>query len=305
MVVLLVQRLGRSLKFPSRLENHNPNSGALSASINVFRSKISNITSQILLKPVEGSEFLSLAWVQKCFGVLDMVNKDFARLVVEIDYPMTAWGGAATEEFFKYSLQVLDNLNSVSSSISHLNQAKISLFYALSLVEKSPSSAKKNLQQIQPKCSSSIKLGEDFKVEELLSGIEEKSCFEKEFVILQALSAMKNIEFWVLDAILSGVGTKKSNGSNTDCLNSRFCEEINEKPGAIEEVREVNDAAMHLAAELSTARCNEAAKELKRRLVVLENSLQEIEKQTKSLFSQILDTRNQLLENFRLKGNKP
>lgn len=303
MVVLLVQRLGRSLKFPSRMENHNPNSRALLDSVDVFRSKISNITSQILLKPVEGSELLSLAWVQKCVGVLDMVNKDFARLVVEIDYPMKAWGGAATEEFLKYSLQVLDLLNSVSSSISHLNQAKISLIYALSQVEKSPSYAKENLMQIRPKCCS-IKLGEDSEVEGLLSGIEEKSCSEKEFIVLQALSAMKSIEFWVLDAILSSVETRKSNSSNTNCPNSKFCREINEKPDAIKEVREVNDAAMHLASELSTGRCNEAAKELKRRLVVLENSLQEIEKQTKALFSQILDTRNQLLENFRFKGNK-
>ncbi|KAL2461203.1 Protein BPS1 [Abeliophyllum distichum] len=267
---------------------------------------MSNFTTQILLKPVEGSEYMSLAWVQKCFGVLDMINRDFARLVVEIDYPMTAWGGTATEEFLNYSLHFLDLLNSITSSVSHLSQAKISLFYALSLVEKSPSSAKENLLQIQPKRS--IKLKEDFKVEGL-SGIEEISCFGKEFVILQALSAMKSIEFWVLDAILSGLETRKSagnfNGSNTNCLNSRFYEEMNEKPGAMEEVRGVNDAATRLAVALSTERCNEAAKELKRRLDVLENSLQEIEKQTKSLFSQVLATRNQLLENFRFKRHEP
>ncbi|CAI9764992.1 unnamed protein product [Fraxinus pennsylvanica] len=251
---------------------------------------------------------MSLTWVQKCFEVLDMINKDFTRLVVEIDYPMTAWGGAAAEEFFKYSLQSMDMLNSITSSISHMIQAKISLFYALSLVENSPSSAKENLLQNQPKCSS-IKLVEDFKVEGLFSGIEEKSCFGKESVILQAFSAMKSIEFWVLDAILSGMETRKSagnfNGSNTNCLNLRSCKEINEKPGAMKEVKEVQDAAMHLAAEISTERCKEAAKELTRRLVVLENSLQEIEKQTQSLFSQLLATRNQLLENFRFKRHEP
>lgn len=141
-------------------------------------------------------------------------------------------------------------------------------------------------------------------MEGLLSGIEEKSCFGKESVILQALSAMKSIEFWAFDAILSGMETRKSAGnncSNKNCLNSRFCKEINEKPGTMKEMREVHDAAMHLAAEISTGRCKEAAEELKRRLIMQENSLQEIEKQTQSLFSQLLAARNQLLDNFRLR----
>ncbi|KAI3448851.1 hypothetical protein Pfo_005516 [Paulownia fortunei] len=311
-MVLLAEKLGRSLKFHSRLEIHHQNSQASSASLHDFRYKTLNFLSQILLKPGKGSELLSLAWFHNCFELIHVTNRAFAKLVVEIDYPMSQWGGQATEEYLSYSLNLLDMLNSITSSVSHLNQAKISIFHALSLIENSPTSAAKYLKKIQGR-----NLGKDFKVEGS-TGIEERpGSDQKECVILQALMVLKKIGFLALGLVVSGLCSdakpyleiRKFPGGFDDplkkVLDSGFGKEMTEIQGPVEEVKEVNLAAERLSAILSTGRCGEAVGELKERLEVLENSIQGLEKQANNLFSEVLATRNKLLDNIRFIGHNP
>ncbi|KAK4411099.1 hypothetical protein Sango_0182900 [Sesamum angolense] len=78
--------------------------------------------------------------------MIDVGNRAFVKLVVEIDYPMSGWGGRADEEYLNYSLILLDLLNSINSSVSHLGQAKISTSHALNLIRNSPTA--KNLKKI-------------------------------------------------------------------------------------------------------------------------------------------------------------
>eukprot|EP00257_Ricinus_communis_P023877 XP_015583988.1 uncharacterized protein LOC107262485 [Ricinus communis] len=143
-MVLLVAKIS---KLYSKLENHHhhhrgrPQSEAFSASLQAFRSDVSSSITRLLLNSKPGGlEIMSLEWIQECFQVLPFINKAFAKLVVEIDYHMSEWKAKSMEAYLKYSLDLLDLLNSISSSLSYLGQIRLALSHALSLVESSPSS---------------------------------------------------------------------------------------------------------------------------------------------------------------------
>ncbi|KAK4414505.1 hypothetical protein Salat_2863500 [Sesamum alatum] len=306
-MVLLVEKLGRALKFPSssRLEDHHLNSEALWASLSGFRSNVSGFINKILLKPENpGRKLLSLTGFKECFELIDVGNRAFAKLVVEIDYPMSRWGGRATDEYLKYTLSLLDLLNSINSSVSHLSQAKISVSHALSMIRDSPTA--KNLKKISGRSS-----GKDFRFEGSVRIGERPGC-EKELVVLQALMVSKKIAFLALGLVLSGCSgdakpymeVRKFTGGSDDSLikvlDSRFCEEVAKIQGTLEEVEEVNSATERLSAASSAGRYGEAAEELKARLETLENSIQGIGKKANKLFSEVLAARNKLLDNIRL-----
>lgn len=237
-------------------------------------------------------------------------SKAFAELVVEIDYPATRWGGEATEEYLKYTLNLLNMLNSVSSTVSHLNQAKISILHGLSLVENSTSAAGKYLKKI-----AMCNLGKGSGVK-ASTGIEIRpGSVKKECVILEALIILNKIGLLAIGLVLSGLdcSTKPylENGNSPmgpdDPLNrvleSRFCKEMREIEGSMEEVKEVNCAIEQLFVAISSGTSTEAAaKELKGRLEVLENSIKGIEKEASNLFSQVIADRNKLLDNLRFIG---
>lgn len=236
--------------------------------------------------------------------MMHISSKAFAELVVEIDYPTTQWGGEATHQYLNYTLNLLNILNSISSSVSHLNQAKISIIHGLSLVQNSPSSAGKYLKKI-----ATSNLGKD-SGEKASTGIDIRpGSDKKERVILEALIILKKIGFWAIGLVSSGLNCSTKphleignfSGGSDDPLNrvleSRFCKEkkeIEEVNGAIERLR---------VALLSPGESDEgAAKELKGRLEVLENSIQAIEKEASNLFSQVIADRNKLLDNIRFMG---
>ncbi|KAL2536801.1 Protein BPS1 [Forsythia ovata] len=295
-MVFSVERLGRSLKI-----NNHQTSEALSASLKNFRSQLSNFLNQLVLKSeIPESEYLSLPWFHHCYDMLHMSNKSFAKLVVDIDYPMSKWGNAATEEYLNYSFNLLELLNSISSSLSHLSQAKLELSHALSHVPNSPSYAIHRLKKIQLKGPRN-----NFKVE-ILAKSEEIVCSKKERVILQALLVMKSTGLWVLGLVLSGLCSdhiKPSVALLDDSLpegvESRLCKLIIEKKGVMEEVKELNNAVAHLAEVTPSERWKDAAKDMEKRLEVLENSILGIEKQTNYLFSEFLAARDKLLDYFR------
>lgn len=302
----MVLSLGLSLK-----PNHRHKSEALSASLSNFRSEMSNLRNQLALK--SESEFLSLPWFLRCYEMLNMSNKAFAKLVVDIDYPMSKWGDAATQEYLDYTFNLMNLLNSISSSLSHLSQAKLELSHALSLVKNSPSSAVQLLKKIQLKGPRS-----NFK-QEFLAKSDETGCSEKECVILQALLVTKRTGLWVLGLVLSGLcrDTKpyleiRKSVALSDCslpeeLESRVCKLIVEKPGVMEELRQlINKATARFAEVKPGERWNDAAeKELKTRLELLENLIQGIDKQTNYMFSEFLAARDKLLDGFRHMLRKP
>lgn len=304
-MVILVERLS---KFYSKLENHHhqQQSEALMASLQAFRSDVSNCINQLCLNSKPGSEILSLSWIQQCFQLLPMINKAFAKLVVDIDYHMSKWKAKSIEEYLKYSFDLLDLLNFISSSLSHLGQTRLLLSHALSLVESSPSSAIEHLKAIKFKSSS-----QDFKVQENKEDEKETYCSDQEWVICQALRELKSVGFWVCYIALAGLcgdakaylEMRKSFGmvSNSPLidLDSSICGVIVEKRAVLKDVEELNDAAACLAAAIAIEKCDNEAEELKRRLKVFENLLDGLRNEVDHLFSKVLAGRNELLDGIR------
>ncbi|KAL7158013.1 hypothetical protein ABFS83_02G114600 [Erythranthe nasuta] len=302
-MVLLLYKLALPLKFPS---NHHRSSGDPSTSLRNFRSRISGFITQTWSKPEK--YFLSRTGFDKCFELIQTTNRAFAKLVVEIDHPMSRWSGKLTESYLSHTLISLDILNAVSSSVSHLNQAKISISHAVSLIQNSsppPSSAAASrLKKIAGENPYSCK---KFKSEGLSSSssirFQERPGFEndQESVVLQALVLCKKIVFMALGFVLSGfcgdaktyMEIRKNAGGFDDSLikdlDLRFCQEIQGNTIVMEEVKEVNNAIEEFSVE-----------ELKIRLNELENLIESVEKQTNHLFSEILAARNKLLDNLRL-----
>ena len=151
-MVLLIEKIS---KLYSKLENHHHHhhhkSEALSASLQAFQSDVSNILNQLSLNSKPGSEILSLPWILQCFGLLPSIHRAFAKLVVDIDYPISKWEAASVEEYLNYSLSLMELFNSMSSSVAYLGHARLSLAHALSLVENSPTLAIERLKAIQPR----------------------------------------------------------------------------------------------------------------------------------------------------------
>ncbi|CAB4301263.1 unnamed protein product [Prunus armeniaca] len=306
-MVLLVQKFD---KFYSKLENfhhhkHNHQSQALTASLEAFKSHVSNCLNKLSSSSKSGLEIPSFSWIQQCFDLLPIINHAFAKLVVAIDYPVSKWEAASVDEYLKYSLNLLELCNSISSSLSHLGKARLSLAHALSLVENSSLSlALKHLKPIQPKV-----LNKELRFqgnEEI--GKPRCSNISKQAVIDQALVVMQGMVFWVCGILMSGlVGEAKpylemrsSGGRFVDSwlpgLDLRASEVIVERNGVLKEVKELDDAVAGLAAAIGTGKSSdEAAEELRRRLEVFEKLVEGFGKEVDCLFNKVLAGRNQLL----------
>ncbi|KAL3537553.1 hypothetical protein ACH5RR_000919 [Cinchona calisaya] len=309
-MVLLVEKIGRSL-FPYKLDNNHYNNHdseeALSTSFQAFKSDVSKFLSQILLETKPGSELWSLAGVERCLEAMPMIDKAFAKLVVDIDYPISKWDAAASEAYLKYSLNVLELLNKISSSLSHLSHARLSLSHGLSMIKNSPSLVPKHLQKIQPK-----DLGKDFKVE-CIKENEETFSSRKESIIHEALVIMVITGFWLFGFVISGLcsdvkpyfemrkSADKLHDPSLKSLGSILSEEIRQKKSILKEVKEVNDAVAELVSDLTNRKGEASAEILDRRLEGLDKVLQGITKQTDHLFSEVLAARNKLLDTIRHK----
>ncbi|XP_050212074.1 uncharacterized protein LOC126662212 [Mercurialis annua] len=317
-MVLLVERLG---KLYSKLENlhhhhrdHDPE--ALSASLRAFRSEISSSVTQLLSNSKPGGfDILSLEWIQKCFQVLPSINKAFAKLVVEIEYDMSEWKEISMEAYLNYSLEILDLFNSISSSISYLEQSRVSFSHALSVVQASPnSSGIDRLRAIEFKRSGGG--GNKFKVQENEEDRKEGSCSSgKERVVLQALMEMRSVELWLCSIMMVGLSgeskiylqMRKSAGvlSNPSLVNldSVISGVVIAKRCVLKEVKELKDSGLFVAAAVSAGenRSRDAAEEMQRKLEVFENLLDGLGKTVNSLFSDVLARRNQLLNGIRFR----
>ncbi|PSS24438.1 UPF0496 protein [Actinidia chinensis var. chinensis] len=311
-MVLLVEKLYHSLKFSSKLENHNHHHHhesepeALSASLQAFRSDVSNCLNQVSLNSKPGSDFLSLLWVQKCFELLSNLNKAFAKLVVEIDYPMNKWNDSSIEDYLKYSLKLLDLLNLISSSLSHLGQARVRLSHALSLVDSSPQSAIERLKAVEFKT-----LNKELKVEEIEESEVKMPRSGKDLAVHQALAVMNSICFCVCGIVLSGLSgdvrpcleTRKiARGNHSPslvALDSSFYEAVKEKRWVVKDIRELNDDVARLAAAIAAGESGGTGKKVERELEMMQKMVDGIGKEGDDLFEELLAGRNKLLEGLR------
>ncbi|XP_061353838.1 UPF0496 protein 4-like [Gastrolobium bilobum] len=315
-MVLLVQKFA---KLYTKLENHHHHhththkdrdhhqSDELSASLQAFRSEVSTFIGQLALDLKPGSEILSLSWIEKCFGLLSITNKAFAKLVVDIDYPMSIWEVDSIERYLSYSLCLVELFNSISSSLSHLGQARLSLSHGLTLLENSPSLATRHLKAIQPGCFSN-NFGKEFYTED-----DKASIFSgKERVVDEAVKEMKSIGFWVCGILLSGLCSDGKpymelrkmaggfDGSSILTLDSKICEELMEKTPMLKEVKEINDAVADLL-EASDEVKHDAAKELQTKLHVFEKLSDVVKTGVDEMFSKVMTQRSDLIDCFRQK----
>ncbi|CAI9102937.1 OLC1v1001333C1 [Oldenlandia corymbosa var. corymbosa] len=321
-MVILVQKLGRSLKFHHRLDNHShpannhDSEEALMASFQAFQSEVSKTLGQILAEANKlGSSFLSLEWIQQCLEKLPMIERAFAKLAVDLDYPMIKWEQSASDAYLKYSLNVMELLNKISSSVSHLSQGRVGLAHGLGLViANSPSLALKNhLQGIKPKDP-----GNGFKVEGVKTvqpdeEAEAKVICQKESIIHEASGIMIGSALRLLGIMISGLCSDvkpylearnlagKLQEPSLQSLEFLLDQEIKQKKNTVKEVKEVNDAAAELVAEIGRGKGDPAAEKLGRKLEVLEKILERIAQQTDRMFSEVLAARSKILDTIRHK----
>ncbi|XP_028760564.1 protein BPS1, chloroplastic-like [Neltuma alba] len=304
-------------KFSKKLEDHNNHthhdhhhhhqSHHFSSSLQAFRSIASNSISQL-----PQSEILSLLWIHKFLGLLPSINRAFAKLLVDIDYPMSSWDSESVQLFLRYSVNLLDLFNSISSCLSHLGQARMSLCHGLSLLENSPSSAMKHLKPIPPG-RFNLSFDEDTKAEDR----EAKDCSGKQMVVHEAVNELKRIVFWVCGIFLSGLCSewkpylemRKITGGFDDSsvftLDSRINElMLIEKMPVLKEIEEINGSVANLLAA-SDAEKLDASMELQKELHVLEKLMDDASKEVDELFGNVMTQRNELIDCFRITTTQP
>lgn len=288
---LLVEKLLHSNKISSKVKNHHQchnhrYEASDEASLQKFYLYIS------VAKIMPKSDTVSLSWVRNCFSYLSDSNKAFARLVVEIDHPMSKWELPLIEEYLNYSLGLLDHLNLVKSSISHLGHARLLITHALSFVENSPLLAIERLRFIKFK-NSDI----DLKSE---GGLKERKFKGKEVVIHKALIEMKknsDLVFGILLSILSG-NVKPHLPKPEAYLKVFFKKNV-----TLKEFNEVDEAKACLLWTLemgeNSERPVEDARNLKIKLDEIQKQLDDIGNDARDLFKKILAGRNDVLDVIR------
>ncbi|KAM7267841.1 hypothetical protein ACFE04_010007 [Oxalis oulophora] len=305
-MVIFVERFS---KLYNKLENnirhhqvhHHEDEAFTSASLQNFRSKVSSLINQLgAEKIIAESNLLSFSFIQQCFQMLDLVNKDFAKLVVEIDYPMNRWETKLIEEYMSYSLDLLDMFNSVTRELSYLKQARLSLAYALSLIEDSPSLAIQSLKPIEPK-----NLSYEFKEKDMKN--EEKPSSGKEKVIFEALTEAKSVGYWLFGLFLAAIRGNSTPYSEMkrvcgQLANCTVSETILEREFVLKEIKEVNEAVTDVLVNIaSMGKASDAAEKLQRRLEGYEKKLDGLGTEVERLFAGILARRNELLSIIRQK----
>lgn len=273
-----------------------------SASLQAFRLLVSENLNRVLETLKLGSDLLSLTWIHQCFKMVSMINTAFAKLMVEIDYPLSRWENGSIDEYLDYTIKLLDLLNSISFCISHVNQARVSLAHASSHVESSHVLVFEPIRKIKK---------HDSIMEFKFNGGHDvdKNCNEKEWVFHEAMMVLEIIGYWVCGVVLSGLKGEVdpviriarnmvSVDSSLIALDSIFKKKTMEKrPGFVKEFEEVNESVGLIIS--SGIDNSNGGMELKRRLDVVGNGLMRLKDEEELLFGTIMDARNEVLETIR------
>ncbi|KAJ0623007.1 hypothetical protein HanIR_Chr01g0026961 [Helianthus annuus] len=306
-MILQLSRLGFS---HHHHHHHHPGrhrnmSQAGLTSLQAFRSLVSENLNRALESLKLGSEFLSLTWIHQCFQMVPMINNAFAKLMVEIDYPVTSWEDCSIDEYLDYTINLLDLMNYISSSIAHVNQACISLTHALSLMERSPTLAIERMNEIKTHDHSIM----EFK--DTRCDVDRKRN-ENACIFHEAMMVLKSTGFWVCGVVLSGLKSEvdpimkiPGNSVLVDpslmALDSVFRKKYMEEGGIVKEVEEVNESVRIIIS--SGIHDCDGGMELKRRLEVVGNGFKSLKEEEECLFASVMAARNEVVETLR-RNNK-
>ncbi|XP_024983319.1 protein BPS1, chloroplastic-like [Cynara cardunculus var. scolymus] len=297
----------QTLGFSHKL--HNRHCRMSETSLRAFRLVVAGNLHQVLESLKLGSEILSLRWIHQCFQMLTIFNDAFAKLMVEIDYPVSEWEPGSIDEYFDYSINLLELLNSISSSLSHLNQHWVLLSHALRIMETSPDLAVERLKEIKYSHDS---IKELTRARAGADGRHGKGN-GKGRIFHEAILILKTTGFWVCGVVLSGLKSdnKPMMEINADsplvALDLIFRKKMMEEGGLVKELERVNEI-VRLITSSGSGNGNgngdsDAAKELKAGLEVFGNGLKGLKEEEEGLFAEIMAARNEVLETLRRNNN--
>ncbi|KAI4302508.1 hypothetical protein MLD38_038243 [Melastoma candidum] len=291
--------------------HHHPHSSShpsWSAAAEAFEADVSGLFRKLFTdaEPAGLSTGkISLPWLRLCLETLPYMNGGFARLITVIDHPISSWGPNSSEEYLSYTLNLLEHLNEISSAIAHLGHARVSLAHALSVSESSPTASLDRLKAITahpPKKDCGKADGsEEHGWDAVGSG--------KDAAVHKAINFMKGIEFWVCGIVISALSgdagpylemrasAGRLLGPSMSDLDSHLHRAVLEKGISLEEVRKINDSVAHIVDR--GTRVHEAEEALHDRLDGIEKLVEGLRKEVDLLFSQVLSSRNALLDCLR------
>lgn len=300
-MLTLVHKFAKS----SNNKQVHPHESEEEPSLSAFRWQISKFVAQLGFNLEQSrSQNLSLSWIHKCLGLLPIAHKAFAKLVVDLDHPISQWSSDSIEAYLGYSLGLLDLFNSISSSLSRLGRCRLSLSYGLIKFRKSPSSAMNLLKAIEVE---SIRLSPNFG-DGLIRGSKKLS--GKERVIQEAIEELKTIGFWVCGILLSALSgdansyleLRKISGGflNSSSVLVGLDSKIRQKLPVLKEVKEINDAVGDLVASEDAMKLD-AAKELQKKVDAFQKVLDDLTKEADDVFNTVMTHRNEMIDCFRFR----
>lgn len=270
-----------------------------------FKVNISDSFDRLISTLNPESKSLQLPWILDCFKLLPSMHGSFEKLAADLDYRWEA--DDSVEHYLKYSLNLLELFNSISSTLSHLGQSRIVLTHALILFQENPSSF--DLDRLKP-------IPPETHLREFNKDGKNHSFSGKEDVISKALTMMESIGLWVAGFVLSALSgdpnpytemRKWSVGSEIGSLidlDSRVKQiMLQQREIFVREVIEINESAGSLASAIDAGEEGEAscrANELGRKLEGLEVMVEEMREEVNGLFSEVMKARNGLIDCLRI-----
>ncbi|XP_058772948.1 uncharacterized protein LOC131647046 [Vicia villosa] len=223
---------------------------------------------------------------------------------------MSQWEVDSIEEYLNYTMSLLDLLNCISSSFSHLGQARLSLAHGLSLTmmekEKSHSLERKHLKTIQPSGCFSSNFGRYLHTKDQKA----KNFSGKEWIVHEGVKEMKSTGFWVCGVLLSCLNgdcnpymeLRKTAGgfesSLVATLDFKISGKLVKKKPSFCEIKEMNNGVAYLVAGDEVR--HDAAKDLQRKLCELNKLFDDISKEVDNLFNDVMNQRTKLVNGSRL-----
>ncbi|KAK9169820.1 hypothetical protein Syun_001960 [Stephania yunnanensis] len=259
-------------------------------SLQAFESQISKNLSQLALS-IPHNGLPTLPWLHQCLHLLPEIEKAFTKLVSAIDHPMNTWEITSIEQCLNHSFIYLNLLNSITSSISHLQEARLATAHALSSRKrvKIPSSI---IVEGENKWGGDRKEG------------EEECCGSsgEEEILSQALRVMGRVRWFVCVIVESGirgdvelfVDSLKGVGGLFNMCSSLgpLNEEILRRKGSV--IGEVDEINVVLS-------CGDGSivDEVQEKVEELGKELDSIGEDVNKLFSEAMAQRNHLLDSFQ------
>ncbi|KAK4770611.1 hypothetical protein SAY87_031143 [Trapa incisa] len=277
-----------------------------------FQDEVSGSLDRLAPSSITDLQFPSLGWAKQCLGVLQLMNDEaVAKLGLREDASDDDDGCESSflQSYLTYTMNLLDLFNSITSSLSHLGRSRLSLSHALALLvsSPSPSEAAKRLA-LDPIETTQVQVKD---LGDYGERVPDEPAGER------ALRLMEGVGYWVCGAVLSVVSgdpeafmkTRKwAMDSENDSLVELdlSCHRIFTQRGSDVvpiEVEEISESVASLSAAIQEGaqdrRVSAAVKELKWKLKGFEDQVHEINQEIDHLFSEIMASRNEVIDCLR------